>query len=233
MAAQVFVAGFTPFFEEEVIQHSSADGNDEECQDVDDYGKDAVACQQRAEGLFCLAVAGLLSAQADDNGEGDDAQDIVNDGCTQDGVSGTGIQCAQLFQRLNGDADRSCSQHNADEDVLPEQLCHLRILFRVVEVCQEKAAYQRNDNAQQSDNEGGKACLFQFLDVGLQTGAEHEDDNAQFRQADDQVISLYHVQHHRAENDTGSQCAHDLWQADPLGQQSQQFRGQQDNCDLQ
>lgn len=101
-----------------------------------------------------------FSAQTDDNGQCNDTQDIVNDSRAQDSVSGTGIESTQFFQGFNGDADRSCSQNNADENILPEQRCHFRILIHIKGICQEEAAHQRYNNTQQGDDKGGKPCFF-------------------------------------------------------------------------
>ena len=116
---------------------------------------------------------------------------------------------------------------------MPEQGCHLRILIGIVQICQEITAQQRNDDTDQGDDEGGESCLFQLLNVGFQTGAEHEDDDAQLSQTDDQIVALYHIQQHRPQNDTGSQCAYNLRQADAFGQQTEEFGGKQNDCDLQ
>ncbi len=233
VTAEVLVAGFPPLFKEEVVQYSGTDRHNEERQNVDDNSEYTVVDQQCAQCLFAAAVAGLLAAQTDNNSQSDNAQNVIDYGSTQNGIAGTGVQGTQFLQSFYGDADGSCSQDNADENVLPEQGSHFRILFRIVEVGEEKSAYQRNNDAQQGNDKGGKSCLFQFLNVGFQSGTEHEDDNAQFCQTDDQVIPFYNVQQHRAENDASCQCTNDLRQADPLGQQPQQLGGQQNDRDLQ
>ena len=39
---------------------------------------------------------------------------------------------------------------------------------------------ERNDNADEGDDEGGETGFFEFFEVGVQTGHEHQKDDADF-----------------------------------------------------
>lgn len=97
MALEVLVAGFPPFLKKKWYRTAAPIATMKNARMLMTTAK--MPSPTRAEpspGRF--AVAGLLAAQTDDNGQGDDAQNVVDDGCTQNGVSGTGVQRPSSFR---------------------------------------------------------------------------------------------------------------------------------------
>ena len=76
MPPQVGCTCFSPFLEPLVINHSSCNRKDKECQNVDEHGQNAVT-SKAAEGLFADFFASL-TAKADDYGQGNNTQNIIN-----------------------------------------------------------------------------------------------------------------------------------------------------------
>lgn len=170
---------------------------------------------------------GAGARQAGDDGEGYDAQHVVNDGGAQDGVARTGGQLADLLQGLHGNAHRSGGEDHADEDVLQEGVAPL-----VEQGGQHKAAGQGDQHADEGDDEGGLAGLLQLAQIGLQTGVEHQHDDAQLRQLVHQGGLLQYAQHGGAQQQTGQQCAYHLGQGKPLGHNAQDLGAEQNDRDL-
>ena len=99
----------------------------------------------------------------------------------------------------------------------------------VEETGQNEAAGQRNQYADEGDHKGGRAALFQLAQVGLQTGVEHEHDNAQLGQLIHQGGLLQHTQHGGTQQQAGQQRAYHLRQGKPLGDDTEDLGAEQDH----
>ena len=84
--------------------------------------------------------------EADDEGQDDDADDVVNDGGTHNGGADFSTELSQFPEGRNRDADRGGSQYHADEDG-PEELIAANGREAVEAGIEEIPADQRDKNA--------------------------------------------------------------------------------------
>ena len=161
------------------------------------------------------------------NGQDDDAQNIVDNGRAQYRCADPAFQLAHLAQRLDRDRNRGCGQNDTDE----RRLDHVHLIARVVveRKIASHAAEKRYDDADHCNDERGEAGLFQLLQIGIHARIEHQNDNAELSCLDQEVSLAHPVEHTRADQNTGDQCADDLRHVNSFARQTENFRRQQDD----
>lgn len=154
---------------EEVASHA---GNNKESHDLDHHDAKADA-----------AVRGT-----GDQGQQDQPQNIIDQGSTQDGVAERVDSLPISFRVSTLMETGGGGEYGAHEHVLQEGT-------PVVEdLGQDIAARQGDQHADQGDEKGGFAGFFQLLDVGLESGAEHEHHHAQLGEHSEEVTGLDQVE---------------------------------------
>ena len=128
----------------------------------------------------------LSAGQATDDGQGNQAQHVVDQSRRQNGVAHLGIQLADLLQCLHCDADGSCSKDGADEHIL-QKSAGLNHAGPVCEHRQTCAQHQWDDHAQQGHQEARLAAVLQLLDIGAHAGGEHQYDHAQLAELGEEL----------------------------------------------
>ena len=156
--------------EELVGEEGDHSGEHEEQHDLQQHQGDAV----------------LSAGQATDDGQGNQAQHVVDQSRRQNGVAHLGIQLADLLQCLHCDADGSCSKDGADEHIL-QKSAGLNHAGPVCEHRQTCAQHQWDDHAQQGHQEARLAAVLQLLDIGAHAGGEHQYDHAQLAELGEEL----------------------------------------------
>ena len=107
------------------------------------------------------------------------------------------------------------------------------------------AQHHRHDNAAQSDNGGGKAALFQLLDVGAQAAGEQDHDDAHLGKGvqrlhlggggvdDAPEFPAELTDNGGADEQARDDHAHHLGHAQPLGEHAEALSEQQDHRQVQ
>ena len=140
------------------------------------------------------AHAGI--GHAADDGQGDDAQHVIDDGSAQNGVARAGFQLAQLLQGLHGDAHRGGGEDNADEHVLQEHRgggVRFDDPGLVEEIGQGKAAANGHQHADEGNDKGRLAAVLQLVYICFHAGAEHHHNDTYLRRVFDKFRLLNHV----------------------------------------
>ena len=121
-----------------------------------------------------------------------DHQHVIHHGCAEQGDPFFAAQHAQFEQGLGRDADARGGQQEANGDRLDEG---------VVEGQRDTNAHQqRHDHAQDAGQYHDAARAAHLIQVRLQPGEEHEEDDADLRQLGD-----YFLEFRRSENRPGGQ----------------------------
>ena len=85
---------------------------------------------------------------AGDNGQGNNAEHVVDDGGAENGVACLGVELAHFLQGLDRDADGGSGQHNADKYILQERGGQPRFGGPVIEEKRQPCpATQRHNHA--------------------------------------------------------------------------------------
>ena len=114
----------------------------------------------------------IRALEADDEGQDNDTDHVVNNGGADDGGAYLTLDLTQFLQRGDGDADAGRRHNRTDEDRLIEILtapgCH------AVEAHIQKCSQdERNKYTRTGDHKRHRACFDQFLQVGLQSYRKH------------------------------------------------------------
>lgn len=131
----------------------------------------------------------------------------INDCRAQNRRAHLAFELAHLAQGLDRDRDRGRGQHHADE----RRLEHVVRIGRVIGKHQiaPDAADERHDNADDRNDKGRKTGGFELLEVGVQTGIEHQDDDADFGGLDQKIGLTDPAETARSHQHAGNQRADD------------------------
>ena len=141
---------------------------------VDDEADDD-GCDEEEDGVHQhIDEAGVCAAAGTQHaGEHHDADDIINDGCADDGGAEEALELAQLLQGGHGDGDAGGCHDGADEE-RPIKLRAAQRRKAVEQAVEQGAASQRHGHAYAGDEGGDGAGPHQFLKVGAEAGGEHQ-----------------------------------------------------------
>ena len=161
-------------------------------------------------------------------GEDYDADDIINDGGTDDGGAEKALQVAQLLQGCHRNGHAGGRHDGADEQCAVKlRAAHRR---KAVECAiQQRTAYQRHKDADAGDQRRNGACAHQLLQVRAKTGGEHQQHHTDFRKNRDSVAGLHQVQQARSDDQAGNDFAHDLRGLAFAGDQRKELCAQNDD----
>src|SRR5690606_37082485 len=178
------------------------EGDDEEEDDLHQEKQDA-------RNASAAVIAG---DKADDDRQGDDAQDVVQHGGTQDGDPFLGLKPSQFPQGLHRNADAGGHQHRSDKDgggvVVAEQQS-------------DPEAGEQGKDHPSDGRKGGTVCgAFEFVYIGFQAGEEHQQNDADFGQLAEHVALLDPSQEGGAEDHPHEQLAEDGGLSEPFAQMS-------------
>lgn len=174
-----------------------------------------------------------------DDGQGHDAQHIVNDGGGQDDTAGGALEFAQLPEGLHGDAHRGGCEDDAQKDVLQEErtLGTSGVVNQqggiIKVIANHKASGQGQQDARHGNEEGRAAAAFELIDVGFHAGGEHEQHHTQAGGGVEELGLLNDAQHRRTQQQAGHQGPYHLRHPKALGTQPQNLRTQQDQGQVQ
>ena len=165
--------------------------------------------------------------EADDDGEHDDADDVIDDGGADDGGADPSPQVAHFPQGLHRNGDRGGGHDGADVDGVQELAAAGS--DAVIDAEQNRPEEKRDKDADAGDEQGGAAGLFQLGQVGIQPGAEHQQDDADLRHAGEEIRLGDPAQYAGADDQPGKDLPDDLRGVQPAGQQAEGFGGKDDN----
>jgi hypothetical protein len=141
-----------------------AEGNSE--QEGDDEESDREG--NRARRLWDRDAARL--GDLADHGEDHEAEDVVDDGGSENDLAFACLEDRQLREHSRGDPDRGRGQRGSDED---------RRQRRKAEATRDDpAAGERQSHARERDAQSRRADAQEFVQVGLQANFEEEQDHA-------------------------------------------------------
>ena len=170
----------------------------------------------------------IRTLKADNKGQNDDADHVVDDGGAQNGGTDPALQPAHFTKRLHSNADGGGRHNDADKHRFKEiirshgrKAVHARI--------QKIAAQKRNQNARAGNKEGRDARFFQILQIRLQAGDKHQHNDADFRHLIEKLTLVYNSQYRGADQQTGNNLADDLRHMDPASQNTQRLRCDNNN----
>ena len=113
--------------------------------------------------------------------EDDDAEDIVDYSRGDDAGADLGVEFAGLSERRDCDADRGGGQDYAVEQALHRDRHRETREAAVTEHRDDEAETHRADNSGGRYDHSGSADLLDLREVGLDTGGEHYQDDADLR----------------------------------------------------
>ena len=201
---------------------------------------------EEAHGLEQRQADVAAALEAGQQRQGDDADDVVDDGGGKHGGAHAGAELAQLAQGFDRDADAGGRQDAADKQRV-EQLIRIRSRAEAAHEAQRADCAQRNgdDHARASDGGCGKTALFQLAEIGLQPAGEQDEHHAHLGKAlqnihlrlrgMDETLKAAQVQFAkdgRSDQKTRQDHAHHLRQPQLAGQHAQQLGRQQDHGDV-
>ena len=186
--------------------------------------------QRRIEEHLAQTRAGA-GACAQHAGEDYDADDIINDGSTDDGSAEKALQVAQFLQGRHRNGHAGGGHDGADEQCTVElRAAHGR--EAVERTVQQGAAHQRNGNAHAGDQGGDGAGFDEFLQIGAKARGEHQHDHADLRKGGDGVTGLHEVQDARTDEQAGNDLAHHLRCLALAGHETKELCAEDDNCQV-
>ena len=190
-----------------VNDHTDTDRNQEEQHRVDEHS--AQACTGTGAG-------------ANDAGQHDDTDDVIDNGSTDDRGTKEAFQLPQLLQGGHRDGNAGGGHDRADEECAVE-LWAADLPQAKEGTIQQRAAYQRYKHADASDQRSDGACTQQLFQVGAKAGGEHQQHNANLGKDRDRVADLHEVQQAGTDEQTGENLTDDLGRLTFTGDQTAKF----------
>ena len=189
----------------------------------DDDGKqqEQHSAQQHRERPY----RGIL--KPNDNGEHNDADDVIDDGGADDGGAHPAAQMTHFPEGLHRNGNRGSGHDGADVNRMKEAF--IARGNAIIKAEQHRTQYQRNKNADAGNEQRSTAGFFQLLHIGFQAGAEHKQNDANFRHAGDEIRLPHPAQHTGPDDQTGQNFANDLRGVQITGQQAKGFGGENDD----
>ena len=179
-----------------------------------------------------LHEAGVCAAAGTQHtGEHHDADDIINDGCADDGGAEEALELAQLLQGGHGDGDAGGRHDGADEE-RPIKLRAAQRREAVEQAVEQGAARQRHRHAYAGDEGGDGACPHQLLQVGAEAGGEHQQHDAYLSKNGDGVAGLHEIQQTGTDDKTCDDLAHHLRRPAFAGEQREELGADEDEGEI-
>ena len=153
---------------------------------------------------------GIVSAgaQAAEDGQHDDTQNVINEGGTEQRGTRPGLQLTHLVEGLHRNGYGGGGKHRAHKGrlqyIIKGELIHKK------EEIESSAQQQRHCHTGNRNDQRLDAGALYLLQVGINTGGKHEHDNADLRRLYQEVRALKHAEAAGAQNNTRQQGAHNL-----------------------
>ena len=158
--------------------------------------------------------------EAREHGQNDDAEHVVNDGGGHDRCADAAFELAHLTQSLDRYRHRGSGQNDADE----RGLYHFKAVRLAVEQkITARTAEKRHDNADRGYDESRQPRMLELLEVRIEAGHEHEDDNADLGGLYEKVRFADEPEAARPEQQTRDQRAYDLRHVDLFARNAENF----------
>ena len=158
--------------------------------------------------------------EAREHGQNDDAEHVVNDGGGHDRCADAAFELAHLTQSLDRYRHRGRGQNDADE----RGLYHFKAVRLAVEQkITARTAEKRHDNADRGYDESRQPRMLELLEVRIEAGHEHEDDNADLGGLYEKVRFADEPEAARPEQQTRDQRAYDLRHVDLFARNAENF----------
>ncbi len=158
--------------------------------------------------------------EAREHGQNDDAEHVVNDGGGHDRCADAAFELAHLTQSLDRYRHRGSGQNDADE----RGLYHFKAVRLAVEQkITARTAEKRHDNADRGYDESRQPRMLELLEVRIEAGHEHEDDNADLGGLYEKVRFADEPEAARPEQQTRDQRAYDLRHLDLFARNAEHF----------
>ena len=135
---------------------------------------------------------GVRVLEADDEGQHDDADNIVDYGGAGYEGPDVAFKTPQLLQSLNGDAHGG-GCHNGSDEYRREELFAAEGAEAVESAVQHRTARQRDEHAYAGHQQGLGAGLQQVAHIGLDAGAEHQQDDTDLRHHGQKIRLLHNA----------------------------------------
>ena len=155
-----------------------------------------------------------------EHGQNDDAEHVVNDGGGHDRCADAAFELAHLTQSLDRYRHRGRGQNDADE----RGLYHFKAVRLAVEQnITARTAEKRHDNADRGYDESRQPRMLELLEVRIEAGHEHEDDNADLGGLYEKVRFADEPEAAWPEQQTRDQRAYDLRHVDLFARNAENF----------
>ena len=199
---------------------------------VDDEADDD-GCDEEEDGVQQhIDEAGVCAAAGTQHtGEHHDADDIINDGCADDGGAEEALELAQLLQGGDGDGDAGGRHDGADEE-RPIKLRAAQRRKAVEQAVEQGAACQRHGHAHAGDEGSDGTGPHQLLKVGAEAGGEHQQHDAYLSKNGDGVAGLDEVQQTGTDDKTCDDLAHHLRRPAFAGEQREELGADEDEGEI-
>lgn len=171
--------------------------------------------------------AALAGAEAGEEGQHHDAQNIVDEGGTEQGRAGLAFQLAHLVEGLHGDAHGGGGEDGAHKGGLQHVVGGELVLKE--EKVYRAAQHHGDNNAHHGDAAGLKTGLLHLVQVRIDAGQEHDHDDTDLGGLHQKIRALQHAEAAGPQNNASQQCAHHLGHVDLLRDQTQKLCGQQND----
>ena len=149
---------------------------------------------------------GIRLLETDHHSQYDDADNVIDDGGTHDGLPQFSGQLSHLPEGLYRDADGGCCKDGPDEDRLVEALTSDG--GESVEAHIQQGSEDQRDEYSGTGDDGGLCTGFlQVGDICLQTGCEHQDDDPDLGHTGQKVGGAYQVEQAGPDKESGYDLA--------------------------
>lgn len=170
--------------------------------------------------------------KADDEGEQQDAEHVVDDRGTENGGAHLALELAHFPESFHRDAHRGGGDDGADEHRLEEGV-RADGAEAVQAGVEQKSPGERDHDAHRRDEQGDRPGPLHFLEIGFQPRDEHEHDDAELRHLREEIARIDQVQDVRADQQAGDNFTDNLGDMDFAHQQSKGFGGDDDHGQIQ
>ena len=168
----------------------------------------------------CVRNSRARNALPDDDGENDQADDVVQNRRRQNGSADFAVKLAEFFEGGHGERYAGGRQNDAVVKVLNH-------LFAVADSSEQagraEAQSHRHDYAQKSDDDGRFAGRANPLEVGFETCGKHYENHADLGYAGKQIAVAHPAQKVRPQNKPRKKRAYNFGKLELAHNKPQRF----------
>ena len=173
----------------------------------------------------------FASPCAQNTGQHDNADHIVNDRRTDDGRAQESLERSQLLKGCHRDGDAGgCHDGTDKQGTVKLRAAHGgKAIERAVK---QGAAHQRNGHAHAGDQRCNGTCLEQLPEIGAKAGGKHQQNHANLGKGGNAVAELNPVEHTGTYDQAGEDFAHHLRGLAFARRKAEQFGRNQYDCQI-